>query len=117
MGWTKGRLDRPFSAKAAIAFDLGEDFEDRVLATATRGSVVYAAVRSAGSDGAFGLVLLVQKRGDLLYTKSVSEDAGPAEDECPANILELLTAPPNERARNWRRRCRTRLARQVTGPG
>jgi hypothetical protein len=117
MGWTVGRLDRPFSARAAIAFDLGQEFVDRVLATSVSGKVIYAAVRSADSSGVFALVLLTEREAGLLYTKPVSEDMGPVENGCPARILDLLTAPSNERARDWRRRCRIRLAHQMPRPG
>lgn len=115
MGWTAGRIEEPFSALAVIAFDLGEDFAKRVLATAVRGSIVYAAVRSVDSSDVFGLVLLTKRESGVLYTKSVAEDMGPAEEGCPARILDLLTEPCNERAREWRRRCRVRLARQAVG--
>jgi hypothetical protein len=36
---------------------------------------------------------------------------GPAEDRCPACILDLLTEPSNDWAREWRGRCRARLAK------
>ncbi len=36
---------------------------------------------------------------------------GPPKDSCPAKILDLLTGPSNEYAREWRKRCRARLAR------
>lgn len=109
MGWTAGHFDRPFSATAAIAFDLGEDFAERVLATARCGTVIYAAVRSPDSTEVFGLVLLAERCNGILFTKPVAEDMGPAEDACPAYILNLLTAPSNENARYWRERCRRRL--------
>lgn len=115
MGWTAGPLDRPFSARAAIAFDLGQEFADRVLATALCGRVVYAAVRSPSSGCIFGLVLLTERRNGILYTKPISEDMGPAEDYCPARILDLLTAPSNWHAREWRRRCRARLTADRVG--
>ncbi len=111
MGWTAGNLDRPFSARAAIAFDLGEDFANRVLATARCGTVIYAAVKSRDSDNVFGLVLLAERRNGVLFTKPISEDMGPAEDGCPVCILDLLSAPSNECAREWRERCRARIVR------
>ena len=117
MGWTAGRLNRPFSARAAIAFDLGQQFADRVLATALRGRVIYAAVRSADSNDVFGLVLLTERRKGVLYTKPVSEDLGPADDDCPARILDLLTAPRNRHASEWRRRCRARISLPRPRPG
>jgi hypothetical protein len=115
VGWTAGRIEEPISARDVIAFDLGEDFVERVLATAVRGGVVYAAVRSVDSSEVFGLVVLTERESDVLYTKAVAEDMGPAEEGCPARILDLLTEPCNERAREWRRRCRVRLARPAVG--
>lgn len=111
MGWTAGHLEGPFTARAAIAFDLGEGFVERVLDTARYGSVIYAAVRSVDSREVFGLVLLTEQRNGLLYTKPITEDMGPVEDGCPAKILDLLTAPSNDNARAWRERCRARLVR------
>lgn len=111
MGWTAGYLDRPFSAEAAIAFAHGDGFMDSVLATARYGTVIYAAVRASDSDDVFGLVLLAERREGVLFTKSINEDAGPAQDACPARILNLLTPTSNECARRWRERCRARLAR------
>jgi integrase len=66
MGWTCGQLDGPFSARAAIAFDLGEEFARRVLATARYGTVIYAAVRSTDGKEVFGLVLLAERQGGEL---------------------------------------------------
>ncbi len=117
MGWTAGELQERFTARAAIAFDLGEDFAARVIDTARYGRVIYAAVRSRDGLQVFGLVLLTDRQGNVLYTKPVSEDMGPAEDRCPARILDLLTAPSNEHARQWRARCRARLARPRPRPG
>jgi hypothetical protein len=111
MGWTAGELQERFTSRAAIAFDLGDEFADRVIDTARYGRVIYAAVRSADGREVFGLVLLTERQGNVLYTKPVSEDMGPAEDRCPARILDLLTAPSNDHAREWRTRCRARLAR------
>jgi len=117
MGWTGGQLSKPFTALAAIEFDLGEDFARRVIETSLYGRVIYAAVRSHDGRDVFGLVLLTERRDGLLYTKPVSEDMGPAEDRCPASILDRLTPPSNEHARQWRERCRTRLAKPKPGPG
>jgi hypothetical protein len=109
MGWTAGELPRRFTSRAAIAFDLGDEFAGRVFATARHGTVIYVAVRAREGSGVFGLVLLAERRDGLLYTKPISEDMGPAEDGCPARILDLLTRPANEYAEEWRERCRARL--------
>jgi hypothetical protein len=75
------------------------------------GTVIYAAVRSRDEKEIFGLVLLAERRGGILYTKPISEDMGPAEDRCPAHILDLLTSPSNDWAREWRERCRAHLTK------
>jgi len=111
MGWTGGALQGPFTARAAIEFELGAEFTARVIDTVRYGTVIYAAVRSRDGSEVFGLVLLAERRAGILYTKAISEDLGPAEDCCPARILDLLTAPSNTYAREWRERCRTRLAK------
>jgi hypothetical protein len=111
MGWTGGALDGPFTSRAAIAFELGDGFASRVIDTARYGTVIYAAVRSEDGAKVFGLVLLAERNGGILYTKPISEDMGPAEDCCPERILDLLSEPSSEHAREWRERCRARLAR------
>lgn len=117
MGWTAGHLDQPFTSLSAIAFDLGEEFAERVIATARYGREVYAAVRSADGEAVFGLLLLTERRDGVLYTKPVSEEMGPAQNRCPERILDLLSEPANEEARRWRARCRARLARPRPRPG
>jgi hypothetical protein len=117
MGWTAGALSQPFTALAAIEFDLGEEFATRVIDTVRYGTVIYAAVRSRENQEIWGLVLLAERRDGLLYTKPISEDMGPVEDRCPARILNLLTEPSNDHARQWRERCRAHLARPRPRPG
>ena len=112
MGWTGGQLQGPFTARAAIEFDLGADFAARVIDVVRYGTVIYAAVRSRDEKEVFGLVLLAERQsGILLCDKPISEDMGPAEDRCPARILGLLTPSSNDWAREWRERCRARLAK------
>jgi hypothetical protein len=111
MGWTAGHLQGPFTARAAIEFDLGAEFAARVIDTVRYGRVIYAAVRSSNGQEVFGLVLLTERRDGVLYTKPISEDMGPVEDRCPPRLLGRLTEPSNQHAREWRQRCRHRLAR------
>ena len=113
MGWTGGSNDKDHSPvlRAAIEFDLGTEFAARVIDTVRYGTVIYAAVRSRDEKEVFGLVLLAERRDGILYTKPISEDMGPAEDRCPARILDPLTEPSNDWARKWRERCRARLAK------
>jgi hypothetical protein len=111
MGWTGGALQGPFTARAAIEFEFGAEFLTRVIDTVRYGTVIYAAVRARDEQQIFGLVLLAERQGGILYTKPISEDMGPSEDRCPARILDLLTEPSNDWARQWRERCRARLAK------
>jgi hypothetical protein len=113
MGWTAGHLQGPFTARAAIEFDLGPEFTARVIDTARYGQVIYAAVRSSDGQEVFGLVLLTKRHGGVLYTKPVSEDMGPVEDNCPARILDRLTEPSNRYAYRWRQRCQVRALQVV----
>lgn len=113
MGWTAGHLEGPFTARAAITFDLGEELTARIVDTAHCGSIIYAAIRSPGDCHVFGLVLLAERRNGLLYTKSISEDMGPFEDGCPARILDLLSPPSSAQAKDWRERCRARLVNRA----
>jgi hypothetical protein len=117
MGWTGGCLEGPFTARAAIEFDLGAEFASRVIDTARYGTVIYAAVRASDEKQVFGLVLLAERKAGVLYTKPISEDMGPAEDHCPARILDLLTEPSNDYAREWRERCRARITRPTPRKG
>jgi hypothetical protein len=117
MSWTAGQLGGPFTSKAAIAFEFGEEFASRVLDTARYGTVIYAAVRTSDGRRVFGLVLLAERSGGILYTKPISEEKGPAEDGCPERILDLLTETTDEDAREWRARCRARIDRARLGPG
>jgi hypothetical protein len=66
MGWTAGALSQPFTALAAIEFDLGEEFATQVIDTARYGTVIYAAVRSRENQEIWGLVLLAERRDGLL---------------------------------------------------
>jgi hypothetical protein len=109
MGWSSGDFEGSLTAQAAIAFDLGEEFASQVVDAVRDRDVVYAAARSGNGREVWGLVVLVRQEGHCLHTKSISEDMGPAEDRCPAKILDALTAPSNDNARDWRERCRAQL--------
>ena len=114
MGWTAGPFEGTYTARAAITFSLGEEFAPRIVEAVCRGTAIYAAIRSTDGCDVAGLVLLTERRNGLLFTKPILENMGPAEDGCPARILDLLTPVDNEAARDWRRRCWDRLGRTRT---
>jgi hypothetical protein len=109
MAWTIGDFEGPLTAKAAVVLGLGEEFAAQVLDAAIEGTVVYVAVRSLTSHEVSALVLHTKQEKRQLSVKPVSEDQGPFEDRCPPRILDLLTAPKNDLAEEWRDRCRARL--------
>ena len=90
---------------------LAQSLLRRVIDTVRYGRIIYAAVRSRDGQEVFGLVLLTERHGGVLYTKPISEDMGPVEDRCPTHIIDQLTEPSNQHAREWRQRCRARLTK------
>lgn len=106
MGWTSGDFAGHLTPKTAIAFAMGEEFAARVLDAVLDDDVVYAAVQTIGDRDVRGLVLIVKRQGPRLHVKPIGEDVGPADDRCPARILDLLTETNSELARDWRDRCR-----------
>ncbi|MFD1192845.1 DUF6927 domain-containing protein [Phenylobacterium conjunctum] len=92
----------------------------RVLASSLVGRrTYYAAVEwitaASGAREVWGLVCLVRhnprdREGLVFGYKDMSESMGPCESECPARILNLLTATENTYALDWRARCRSNLA-------
>ena len=107
MAWTSGDLEELLTAKTAVAFVFGEDFVQQYLVDAVRDrDVVYAALKSEDELEVWGLVLIIKREGERLHMKRISEDMGPDDDGCPSRILDLLTEPINDWARDWRARCR-----------
>ena len=92
----------------------------RVIASSLVGRrTYYAAVEwipaASGVREVWGLVCLVRHnprdpQGLVFGYKDMSESMGPCESECPARILDLLTATENTHAQDWRARCRSNLA-------
>jgi hypothetical protein len=110
MGWTSGDFQGRLTPKSAIKFALGEEVVARVVDAALEDNVVYAAVRDPDGRCVRGLVLVLVRDQSCLHAKSISESMGPADDHCPRRILDLLTAPANLFAADWRRRCVSREA-------
>jgi hypothetical protein len=100
----------------------------RIVACATKGtsggewnSVFYAAVRNKDNaphdpGKTWALVVLKHGSGHNFVYKDLSEEMGPAEDECPANILSLLSPTDSQWANEWRERCYKRLAAIAARP-
>lgn len=87
--------------------------QGEILACATVGGTFYAAVRDKDSGSTWALVIMtIRSRGYWNFTyKEMDETMGPAEDRCPARILDLLSPADCENALEWRRRCRQNAAK------
>jgi hypothetical protein len=89
--------------------------KQEILASAHFGGIggtFYAAVREKASEKVWALVVpCTGCPGARFGWKESEESQGPAECECPAHILDLLSPTTDEYALEWRRRCRERLRR------
>lgn len=99
--------------------------EWEVLADATVGtsgewrSVWYAAIKDnrPGFDGeVWALVVLMHGSGNTFVYKDMSEQMGPAEDACPAKVLDQLSPTTHEYATAWRQKCRDRITAEKARP-
>lgn len=89
----------------------------RVLRSSMVRQVYYAAIESydaQSSKSVFAVVCLTRwnpkaRDGYIFAYKDMDESCGPHESQCPARILDLLTEPVNDYAREWRARCQSRL--------
>ena len=122
MGWTgmhreKGLSDREFFERE---FPVMLTQRGRIVACASKGGVFYAAVRNHDDADympgkTWALVVLKQwSRGEWNFAyKEMSEAMGPAEDECPPHILDLLSPTHSQWANEWRQRCRAVAEKQA----
>lgn len=107
-----------------ITYDRPE-IQTRVLRSAVvRMRTYYAALEVLSPDRerrVVGIVCLIRynlrgKEGFVFGYKDMDEDMRPGEAECPAAVLDLLTATTNENALNWRTVCRLRIEQGATVP-
>lgn len=97
----------------------------RVLASCTRGNVYYAALeRTQVGSGQRDVFALVEPYGfhgrgynRELVVKSQDETMGPVDTDCPDKVLDLLTEPINDHAKQWRERCRAKIAKPTPKVG
>lgn len=139
MGWTsyhathytkRGTVDRKAECDAYFMEGLNAGFY-RVKKSALVGSVYYAAVENLKRYGkkqpdgtqpiedipeaerhtwAAVFITSIDSRDYYNFAyKDLSEDMGPAECDCPASILSLLSPTDSEWANEWRERCRKRI--------
>lgn len=124
MGWLEmrdmGGYATPRSYLDNLFTTVREDCRQTVLASAMVGSTYYAAVERLKANGdreVIAAVCLTSHKpraadGYVFGYKSMDETMGPCESECPASILDELTATDREYALAWRTRCRKNAARR-----
>lgn len=116
MAWTSGDFEGRLTARAVVAFVFGKNLARQQLVDAVKiGDVVYGAVRCKGTRRVWGIVFIVNREGKRLHVKPISEHLGPFDDRCPPRILDLLSEPRTEEARDWRARCRVRGRQERRG--
>lgn len=106
MGWTCYRTHR--SPKEECDANINSE-KLTVLKSAMVGSTYYAAVKSPFGRVWAAVFLTSLRKGEFCY-KDMDESMGPNEAKCPIGILDLLSEPLNDHARDWRERCRKHAA-------
>jgi hypothetical protein len=120
MGWTY--FQKPENVKQWFEDHLTWESETKLyccLKSAIKFKVAYAAVetidKKTGTREVWAAVYLLNYTRSNDYNfgyKDQDESLGPFDRKCPASILELLTAPCNENAAQWRQRCWENLAKK-----
>lgn len=110
MGWYYGHREPGMTTRAYFEREFPSI---EIVAISSKMGVTFAACRTPEKpDQVWALVALTcwQPRSEYNFGyKSMDETMEPAEDRCPASILDLLTPTTNEHARTWRARCRAWL--------
>lgn len=135
MGWTSyhanyyyanGTVNRKAECDAYFCEGINSGYYE-VIKSQMVGSTYYAAVRQTGKRDLkdsfanehpiFAVVFLTSVNTSDYYNfsyKSMTEDEGPGQDECPDSILDILSPAENEYATAWRNRCRITNIRKRT---
>lgn len=109
MGWINSDLLPNESLHDHFERQLFEYTNHTITQSATVENVFYAAVRTKGTSRVWALVVLLRKSGrnKIRYLDRMETD-GPSEAKAPATVLNALSATTNEKALDWRERCRKR---------
>jgi hypothetical protein len=101
MGWDGCHREKGISSFAFFKKELG----DSLLKLRVKGSVAYGAYKDK-KDNIFAVVILMKWTKDPYFNfqyKVMDEGMGPYNYDCPADILDMLTAPLNQYSEAWRR--------------
>ena len=82
------------------------------VATNRKGNVIYAALRKNDKpEIVFAGIFLLETRNGMLGVKAMGEDDGPYYYGASKRVLDALTEPVTDLARDWRDKCRRELAK------
>lgn len=112
MGWL---FSTAWNSKKAVVDHLCNENGLHTIAKTVRGNVLWAVqdVKEAGAPNGKPFImcyLLGKERGDGWGYKDMDEGMGPCYYTCPVSYFDLVPAPPNECAREWRDKVRRALA-------
>lgn len=90
-----------------------ENFKWEVVDSALKGTTVYLATRrtnkKTGEVVVYGEVCLTRwDPNGYFMIKSMSDDMGPYYYDAPKHLLDKLTEPYNESAKEWRKKCKAK---------
>ncbi len=109
MGWTSC-YDTSKSARDHALDEWRGDPNFEVVTARGR----YAAIKCLPTGTVFGTVILTNSTATQRAWKTVTEDMGPNDTQCPATVLNKLTDTGNGYALAWREACRKALRERVT---
>ena len=102
MGWTSFKQTK---SKKEEILDYFKDSKFEIIDIACRGRDNYIATRNVETGDIFAEVVLVEMKDGDIYIKDMIEDCGPFYYNCPQRILNKLSEPRTEIAREWREKC------------
>lgn len=118
MGWDFGhathytsdlRVDRKAEVEALF------DSRYKVLKSVFVGSTCYVALLDTQTLSVHADIILTKTNNREYFNfgyKAMGEEMGPCERDCPASILNLLTATDDEWALEWREDCRKNIEKK-----
>ena len=111
MGWTGTHKPKEVSVKEFFKEEFGGE-NGQVIDVAVNLKEAYIAYENLTTGEVIGIVCLIRYYPkdyfNLMY-KDMTENMGPFYYGCPEKILNLLTEPKSEEAKEWRRKCREKL--------
>jgi len=114
MGWDGTPVGRNIKTLDYLTFEYNKQSNWTVVAAGQgqrRGgeSVYYHAIQNQKGE-VFAVVTLVKRNNGWLYKKTMGEDEGPGQSDCPRKVFEALTPTTSQWANEWRERVAERLA-------